>query len=83
MGQQLRIISDPALKGSGKTSTPLPIQFTPEKLEALNRGDARLFFFARAEYQDSTGVYTLPFEEMYDGAFPGNLLAPPSDVAFK
>src|ERR1700730_9845878 len=34
-------------------------RLTPEKLDALKSGKARLFFYARTEYRDSTGTYPL------------------------
>ena len=60
------------------------IKFTPEKLKALKKGDARLLFYARVNYQDSTGEeHPLPFAEMYDYAMQGNLIAPPDDTQFE
>ena len=59
-------------------------RLTPEKLAALKAGTARLFFFARGEYRDEAGkTYSLPFAEMYDPHFPGNLIACPNDVIFE
>lgn len=59
-------------------------QMTPEKLKALKIGKARLFFYARGEYRDATGeTYVLPFAEMYDPTFPGNLISPPKDIIFE
>jgi hypothetical protein len=60
------------------------LRLTPDKLDALKSGKARLFFYARAEYRDATGkVYPLPFAEMYDPMFPGNLIAPPKNIVFE
>ncbi len=59
-------------------------QVTPEKIEALKSGKARLFFYAHGEYRDATEeTYLLPFEEMYDPMFPGNLISPPKDIVFE
>lgn len=59
-------------------------RLTREKLDALKSGKARLFFYARGEYRDATGeVYPLPFAEMYDPVFSGNLIAPPKDIVFE
>ena len=59
-------------------------QLTRDKLEALNSGKARLFFYAHVVCQDVTGkIYRIPFAEMYDPWFPGNLIAPPKDVVFE
>ena len=59
-------------------------RLTAEKLEALKGGEARLFFYAKGEYQDATGeTYSLPFAEMYDPMFPGNLVAPQNDIVFE
>lgn len=59
-------------------------RFTAEKLAALKSGAARLFFFARGGYSDEAGnTYPLPFAEMYDSQFPGNLVACPSDIVFE
>ncbi len=55
-----------------------------EKLEILGSGKARLFFYARGEYRDTTGQsYPLPFAEMYDAILPGNLIAPPKAIIFE
>lgn len=57
---------------------------TPEKIDALKSGKARLFFYAHGKYRDETGeTYSLPFKEMYDPMFPGNLIAPPEDIIFE
>lgn len=60
------------------------LRLTKDKLEALRHGKARLFFYARAEYRDTVGkTYPLNLAEMYDAAFPGNLIAPPRGIVFK
>jgi len=59
-------------------------KMTKEKEEALRSGKAQLFFYARGESRDATGkAVPLPFAEMYDATFTGNLVAPPDDVVFK
>jgi hypothetical protein len=58
-------------------------KLTPEKLDALRTGKARLFFYARGEYRDESGVYPLPFAEMYDAMFPRHLIAPPPNIVFE
>jgi hypothetical protein len=60
------------------------LDLPPDKLEALNTGNARLFFYARGEYRDAAGeMHSLPFAEMYDASFPGNLIAPPKNIVFQ
>jgi hypothetical protein len=58
-------------------------QLNQDRIQALNSGAARLFFFARGEYIDEGGdAQRLPFSAMYDGLFPGKLISPPSEVRF-
>jgi len=60
------------------------LRLTPEKLDALNSGKARLFFYACGEYRDASGeIHPLPFAEMYDATFPGNLITPPKEIVFE
>ena len=57
---------------------------TPEKLQALNHGTARLFFFMRGEYRDDAGtVYPLSFAAIYNPTISGLLAIPPDDVTVK
>jgi len=59
-------------------------EITPEKLEALKAGKARLFFFARGQYSDGSGeAHPLLFSGMYDATFAGNLVAVPTGIVFK
>lgn len=59
-------------------------EMTAEKLDTLNAGKARLFFFARGQYTDQSNVMQeLPFSAMYDVTFPGNLVAVPNGIVFK
>jgi hypothetical protein len=59
-------------------------EMTAEKLDALNTGKARLFFFARGQYTDeSDATHELPFSAMYDATFAGNLVAVPKGIVFK
>ncbi len=55
-----------------------------EKLAALNAGAARLFFYAKGQYEDDQGnTYDLPFAQMYHPAVNGNLVICPDDISFK
>jgi hypothetical protein len=57
---------------------------TKEKLEALQSGKARLYFFSRGEYQGEDGtVYPLPFCRMYDKGIAGNLIVCADDVIIR
>jgi len=57
---------------------------SPEKLNALNSGAARLFVYAKGEYRDSNGKsYSLPFARMYHPSVAGHLAMPPDNVTFK
>jgi hypothetical protein len=57
---------------------------SPEKLEALNAGKARLFFYARGEYRDANGkTYQLPFARIYHPEVAGRLAVSPDNVVFK
>lgn len=57
---------------------------TPEKLDALKAGKARLFFFARGQYSDDSGkAHPLQFSGMYDATFAGNLVAVPTGIVFR
>ena len=59
-------------------------EITPEKLDALKAGKARLFFFARGQYSDGSGkAHPLPLSGMYDATFAGNLVAVPTGIVFK
>ena len=59
-------------------------RLTPEKINAIEDGRARLFFFARGEYKDSLGrVYPWPFCRMYDKDMPGNLIMCPDQMTIK
>ena len=55
-----------------------------EKLEALEAGRARLFVYARGEYQDPGGrVFPFPFARMYHPVVAGKLAIAPSDIVFR
>ena len=57
---------------------------SPEKLQALNEGKARLFFYARGEYRDANGkTYKLPFAQMYHSEVAGRLAVCPTNVVFR
>ncbi len=57
---------------------------SPEKLEALNAGKARLFVYAKGEYRDATGKsYQIPLARMYHPVVAGNLAICPDNVVFK
>lgn len=57
---------------------------SPEKLEALNAGQARLFFYARGEYRDANGkTYQLPFARIYHHSVAGHLAVAPDNVVFR
>jgi hypothetical protein len=56
---------------------------SPEKLQFLDEGKARLFFYARGEYHDANGnTYKLPFAQMYNPDVPGRLVISPSTIQF-
>ena len=61
-----------------------PFVLSPEKLEALNAGKARLFFYAKGEYRDDDGkTYQFPFARMYHPAVKGHLAVCPDNIIFK
>ena len=56
---------------------------TPDKLQSLDEGEARLFLYARGEYHDVKGSsYKLPFAQMYNPDVPGRLVISPSAIRF-
>ena len=78
---QLAAIPNAMWRGEARLS----FELTPTKRIALDSGQARLFFlYARGQYHDASGtLYPLPFTGMYDGTFPGHIVACPRDVVFR
>jgi len=62
----------------------LSFVLSKQKINAIEDGRARLFFFARGEYKDSLGrVYPLPFCRTYDKDMSSNLIMCPDQMTIK